>query len=130
MIEYNLAQYLQTELPALNFVVNGFKPNTADDAIKIDNTGGTPQHWYDRTDHTIQLLTRNNDVVIGKEQAQSVYSLLKNRFGLLLPSVTVSGVLYNALQTYQISPIQEPSYIGADDRGLHLFSFNIVVTTV
>lgn len=129
-VEYNLSQYLITEFPALDFVVNGFGQITIDDVIAINNYGGEPQHWYDRTDHSIQILNRNRSVVVGKEQALSVYNKLKNRFGLELPAVTVGGILYSAIKTYQISPIQAPGYIGVDARGLEMFSFNIVITTI
>lgn len=130
MIEYHLTQYLISEFPALNFVVNGFGAATPDDVISVNYTGGTPAHWYSRIDHSIQLLIRNSSVTIGRVNALSVYEKIKNRFGLELPSVTIDSVVYPAVKTYQISPIQSPGYLGADDRGLEMYSFNVVVTTI
>lgn len=129
MVEYNLTQHLIDTFASYNFVTNGFAEDTVDNVIMIQNNGGDVDHWYDRTNYSIQILGRNNSVVTGKEQIVNVYNELKNRFGLLLPAVTVDSVVYPAVQTWQISPIQFPGKIGVDDRGLAMYSFNVVITT-
>lgn len=125
---YNLAQFLITNLPSIAFVVNGWNVDYQDQ-IMISETGGDPNHWYDRTDWTVQILSRARDVNVAKENIESVYNLLKNRFGLKLPQVTVNTIVYPELKTYQISPIQTPSYIGATEEHFEMFSFNLTITT-
>jgi len=126
---YNLAQYLIVNLPLIKFVVNGFSPDSSQDEIMVSETGGEPQHWYERTDWAVQILSRAKNVNTAKKQIDDVYNKLKNRFGLLLPQVTIDGVLYPAVKTYQISPIQTPGYLGADEENIEMFSFNLTITT-
>lgn len=126
---YNLVQYLKTNLPLYVFVVNGFSPDSPQDAILVSQNGGEPQHWYDRTDWTVQFLSRAVSVNVAKEQIDSVYVLVKNKFGLSLPEVTVNSIVYPIVKTYQVSPIQAPGYIGADEKNLEMFSFNVTIVT-
>jgi len=126
---YNLAQYLIVNLVTIKFVVNGFSPDSDQDEIMISETGGEPQHWYDRTDWAVQILSRGKSVNVAKKQIEDVYEKLKNRLGLLLPEITVDGVVYPAIQTYQISPIQTPGYLGANEENMEMFSFNLTITT-
>lgn len=126
---YNLAQYLIVNLPTINFVVNGFSPDSNQDEVMISETGGEPQHWYNRTDWTVQILSRGKNVNVAKKQIDDVYEELKNKFGLLLPEVIIGGVVYSAIQTYQISPIQTPGYLGANEENMEMFSFNLIVIT-
>lgn len=126
---YNLVQYLLTNLTSINFVANGFNPESDQDAVMVRETGGEPQHWYDRTDWAVQVISRSKNVAIAQLNAYSVYNLLKNKFGLLLPEATVGEDVYSAIQTYQVSPLQTPNYLGADDKHLEMFSFNLTITT-
>lgn len=126
---YNLVKYLLTTLSSIVFVANGFNPDSESNEVMISETGGDPKHWYDRTDWTVQVISRSLNVDLAKRNIESVYNLLKNKFGIQFPAITVGGVLYPALQTYQISPLQTPGYLGADDRHLEMFSFNLTITT-
>ena len=126
---YNLIEYLRVQLSAIQFVANGFSQDSPIESITVIQTSGDPQHWYSRTDWSVQLMSRSDSSVIAKENIDSVYALLKNKYGLTLPSVTVNGTLYGSIITYQISPIQTPGYIGADDNNLEMWSFNVIITT-
>ncbi len=126
---YNLLQYLIVNLPTINFIVNGFSPDSNQNEVMISETGGDPQHWYNRTDWTVQVLSRAKNVNIAKSNIDSVYTLLKNKIGLLLPQVTVDEIVYAAIKTYQISPIQTPGYLGANEENMEMFSFNLIITT-
>ena len=64
--EYNLFQYLKTLIPTISFVVNGYSPESPDNCTKINITSGEPQHWYERNDWSIQVLTRDKSIVYGK----------------------------------------------------------------
>jgi hypothetical protein len=126
---YNLVEYLITELPSIMFTANGFNPDSIADEVMVRDSGGDPKHWYDRTDWTVQIISRSMNVDLAKRNVDAVYNLLKNKFGVQLPAKTVAGVVYPAMQTYQISPTQTPGYLGADDKHLEMFVFNLIITT-
>lgn len=126
---YNLVAYLTAQLSLLNFVANGWDPDSAQDSISVVDTGGDPAHFHPRTDWAVQILSRANEVNVAKSQADSVYALLKNKFGITLPEVTVDAIVYPAIKTYQISPNQTPGYLGADEKHLEMFSFNLNIIT-
>ncbi len=125
---YNLVAYLVIQLPALDFVANGWSPESNQNSIMVRQSGGTVGHWFPRTDYNVQIISRAKNAVLAKSQIEEVYSELKNKFGIELPEVTVDAV-YAAVKTYQISPIEAPGYIGADETHLEMWSLNLVITT-
>lgn len=127
--EYNLFQYLKTIHPSIPFVVNGYGPRSPDTCIKINLSSGLPAHWYRRNDWSIQLLSRSDKLVISKTIIQEVYNSIENRFGLQLPEYTLGSLVFPTVKAYRIVPIQTPGYIGADENGREMFSFNITLTT-
>lgn len=129
MIGYNLAQYLVQHLPSYEIVANGWSPDSPQDSIVVIETGGDPAHWHDRTDWAFQFMSRADTVDMAKEMIEATYALLKNKFGVVLPEITVQGRIYPEVKTYQIVPIQSPAYIGADERNLEMFSFNSEIVT-
>lgn len=126
---YNLVTYLKIQLPLINFVANGWDINSEQDSISVIDTGGDPKHFYERTDWSIQILSRANEINVAKKQIEDVYVKLKNKYGIILPEVTVDTIIYPAIKTYQISPNQTPGYLGADNKHLEMFSFNIIIVT-
>lgn len=128
-IEYNLYQYLITEFSSYVFTVNGKGISTPDEVIEINGSGGVSGAWYDRNDYRIQLLIHAKSSVDANYKALTLFEKLEKRFGLTLPSITVNGTVYPAVKTYQILAIQTPGYIGVDDVGCEMFSFNITLTT-
>ncbi len=126
---YNLVQYLIVKLPLIDFIANGFNPDSEQDAIMISESGGDPKHWFPRTDWAIQIISRAKNVHIARKNIYSVYNLLKNKLETLLPEIIIDGVTYLAIKTYQMSPVQSPGYLGADEKHLEMFSFNLTVTT-
>ena len=125
---YNLYEYLKTAFPALTFIVDGWIDNSPVDSMLLTATGGDPQHWFDRTDFTVQLISLYSNKVSTKQNIDLVYTELKNRFGLPLPEATVNSVVYPALIAAQISPIQSPGYIGTDQNKNHMYSVNFKIT--
>jgi len=126
---YNLVQYLIVNLPLINFVANGFDPDSEQDIIMMSETGGEVKHWIDRTDWAVQVISRAKSMNTARKNAFSVYNLLKNKLEFMLPEVTVDGVVYPTIKTYQTSPLQPPGYLGADEKHLEMFSFNLTITT-
>lgn len=125
---YNLYQYLLTNLSSLVFNMHGWDLQSKEQSIAILETGGSPDHDNIKSDTAIQFLSRSLDTNIARSNIYQVYTLLKNRFGLVLPEITVGETLFPEVKTYQISPIQVPGYLGADGRNLEIWSFNIIVT--
>ena len=128
-VEFNLKQYLINEIPAITFISNGYSPNSPQECVAVIGTGGSTQHNFDRTDWSVQILSRADSKFQARRNSYDVYEKLKNRFGLTLPAVTVGGVLYESFIAWQIIPIQVPGYIGADNNSREMFSFNITLTT-
>ena len=128
MIVYNILSYIKT-IFSFNFSANGFYTTTPDDAIAIIQNGGEEKGQYDRKDIRIQFLARGTSAVTTSKNLNDVYNHLKKRFGFIFPETTVNGVTYPAIITYRIQPLQIPAYIGVDDNGRWMYSFNVVVTT-
>lgn len=127
-IKYNLIEYLKTEHPTIEFVMDGWETNSPNTAIAVIGSGGTPDHYVDREDFTFQLISRSNDKTIADTNANNVYRTLRNRFNLLLPEVTIDATIYLEVDTRRIVPIQTPGYIGCDDEGRHEYSANFIIT--
>jgi len=126
---YNLMGYLITQLPAIDFVANGWVEASPVNSVLLRQSGGDFANWYSRKDFAIQILSRAETSVVAKEQIDDVFDLLKNKLRLLLPAKTVNSVVYPAVQTYQTSPVQVPGYIGADEANLEMWSVNFRITT-
>jgi len=55
---YNLYQYLITQFPVMNLIVDGYEQSdNKDGAILLKATGGDPMHWFVRTDFTVQIIS-------------------------------------------------------------------------
>jgi len=124
---FNLISYLRTQLPSLTFISEG--ENYNEEGIRVTQTGGEDNHDIDRIDFNVQLLSKYKKLFTSKNNIDSVYAILKNRFGLILPEVIIGALTYPEVTTYRIVPMQIPGYLGTDDNGYHMYSFNIIVTT-
>ncbi len=125
---YNLWEYLKTTFPSYSFIVDGWEGTDPTESVLIKQTGGDVAHWFDRIDPTVQVLVRSNSKVTAKQTADAIFDELRNRFGLILPAVTVGSITYPELTTAQISPIQNPGYIGTDENKNHMYSVNFIIT--
>jgi len=124
---YQLTNYLKVQLNTYIFVSEGFLPKSSDNSIAIRQGPGQDSHFDIRTDFSVQIISRNVDIVVGKVAIDAVYNLLKNRFGLVLPTVTVDSVVYPELTTSQITPNQTPSKMGTDENNRWLWVFNSTI---
>jgi hypothetical protein len=126
---YNLYQYLKNEFPTEKFYINQFGNKFPDEEIPdraalITETGGIPALRLLGNEPTVQILNRDIDQVKSRSFAWLIYNKLHGRFGLTLPSISVSGELYGELMTSQINALVIPQCIGADDNGLIEWSTN------
>ena len=125
---YNFVQYIVNNFSLITFTADGFMPNSADDAISIIDNGGTVDHYTGRSDINVQFLSRSKNKVTARQNIQSIFDFIKNRFGVTLPEATVNGETYPSVKAYAIVPIQAPGYIGADETNYEMYSFNVTVT--
>jgi len=119
---YNLAQLLRAKFPTETFYVNGrvlLAGQTAipDRCVLLTDPGGTEQPWTQYQHLTVQVIARDVDAPHARELAHSVFEYLTGRFGVVLPAITVDGVVHAAVLTAQISAIQVPYNLGADEEG-------------
>lgn len=128
-IEYNLASYLKTAFPSIGFEVNGYRASAPNDCVKIDATGGIPNHYFDRQDYTVQITSRAEDKTIAKKNIYLIYNAINDKFGLTLPEETVGGENFPVIKTWRIIGVNTPSSVGSDENGKHLFSVNFIITT-
>jgi hypothetical protein len=126
---YNLRQYLETNIPSVLFVSNGFRPNSPAECVAVIQNSGEAEPWYDRQDVAIQILSRAKTSVVARENIMLVYNQLLHRFGLMLPTTTVRGIVYPAIKTYRFVPNQVPGYLGVDNENGEMWSVNFTTTT-
>ena len=126
---YNLLKYFQDNLPSYKFSVNGVSHNTSESVVIINETTATPGKWSPMTDSAVQIISRDRDKTISKEVIDDVYDIVNNYYGLLLPENTVNTKVYEAVKTYQMTPIQKPTWLGFDKNGLARYVFNLQIIT-
>jgi hypothetical protein len=125
-----LVAFIQAALPTLVIVANGFQAGSPDDVVNIQRGAGTERPWFDRKDELVQVMTRAKNKVTAINTADSVYNLIRKKYGKTFPSATTAGgTVYPAIKAWAIRPVNTPQYIGDDDRGLALVVFTVEVTT-
>jgi hypothetical protein len=126
---YNLVQYLKTELPTETIFANLYlKINPAvqlpDRLVLVRETGGTETAWFQFQSRSIQIIARDIDPVKARKLILDINDKINNKFGLILPAVTVDGTVYPAVETAQISINTLPQSVGFDPEGRSEFSVN------
>lgn len=119
---YNLAQLLRTQLPTETIYIDGRvklpgQSNIPTRNLLLTDTGGTEMPWILRQNLTVQIIARDADAPKARALAYSVFTFLTSRFGLVLPQITVGGVVHAQIVTAQISAIQVPYNLGPDEEG-------------
>jgi len=126
---YQLFTYLETEFPTETFKINVKYEELAsnslpDRLVLLRETGGPETAWFKYIQHSLQVLVRDVDAVKARKLSYDIYNKLDNKFGLILPSVTVDSVAHSQLQVAQISADARPSSLGDDENGRVQFSTN------
>lgn len=125
---YNIYEYIKSNISE-KIYINGIDFTSGDSQVQdrhinLIQSGGISNAWLKYTVFQLQVITRDKDSPGALGLAEDVYNLIDNKFGLILPSVTVNSRLYNAVVTAQISADNEPQFIGLTDNALHEFSTN------
>ena len=99
-------------------------PQIADEITLFTETGGTESAWFGYIEQMIQMMNRSTDVNRARNLAMDYYLEINNRFGVLLPLVTIGVRTYNDIQIAQISSNSLPQLIGYDENGRAKFTTN------
>jgi hypothetical protein len=126
---YNLAQYLRDNLAGLVIVVNGFSQDTVADANCLNLGSGFEQPWFDRQDTLVTVYSRAISGPTAYYQNNKIYDLIKKRYGIILPAITVDGVIYPEVKTWAIRPVNRPQYAYDDDEKRPTYMFSVDITT-
>lgn len=131
---YNIMRYLEIFLPNENIYANVFNkrfPNEVipDRIVSVMEQGGeqTPITKYKIS--RFQILVRDKNIVSCRELAYIIYNKLHDRYGVILPSITVNGIVYEAIQTAEIKFNNIPQSIGYDEESRAIFSMNFIIIT-
>jgi len=114
---YNFVEFLKTELPTEKIYTNVKEISVPERIVLVQEFGGTIQPWVGYTQKIVQIITRDIDAVRARELAYSVLNKIHDKFGLILPAVTVNTTLYTSIQSAQITAEGEPQSLGYDENG-------------
>lgn len=128
---YNLVQYLRNELPSETIYFNVKDLNSLtglvpDRLIIVQDTGGEETPWFQFQTQNYQIITRDIDSPKARKLIDDVCGKIVNKFGLILPSKIIDGVLYDSVQTAQISYNTLPQSLGVDN-GLFIWTSNLYI---
>ena len=127
---YNLVQLLKTNFPTETFYANQEMTTqgiVADKRCIVMESGGTDRPDTRLIRQRVQFNIRDLDGPKARVFAYQIYNYLQSRWGLILPSVTVDGVLFPQIESAELTAIQIPQSMGKDDNGRSVFVFNFIV---
>jgi hypothetical protein len=129
---YNLVQYLRGQFPTEVFYANVIhlvsgQQSVPDRIVLVRESGGFEQPWTRFSEPTVQIITRDTNQPASRKLAYDIFNDITSRFGLILPSIVIGATTYNEIQTAQISAIQKPFCLGADENGRIEFTTNYKV---
>lgn len=126
---FNFVQYLRNQFPTETIYANSMvlvstQQSIPDRMVLIRETGGSENPWLRYSQPTVQILVRDKSAPAARKLTYEIFENVTSRFGLILPAITVGSDTYTAIQTLQISAIQKPFCLGADENGRIEFSTN------
>jgi hypothetical protein len=129
---YNLKQYLDDEFPSEVIYTNDAIATIAQEFIPdrysiVSEEGGTETAWGRFIAQLVQVKSVDADGPGARQLAHLIYEKITSVFGLVLPEVTVKGILYQSVQIAQISANAPPYNLGADIQGRIVYSTNFTV---
>lgn len=122
---YNLSKYISENtsyIPA----TGGLEQDSSSNLVLLQ-TGGSEDHRIGTKRYSVQFLSRAKSKPEAYKIISAIYSLLSNRFNIVLPEVTVDAIVYPSLTTASILSLQIPGYVGTDANGLHEWSVNFSI---
>ena len=125
---YNLLYYLSS-LTTIPLVANGFDKDSPDSCVAINQISGEDYPFFPRADWRIQIISRSQISDTALQNANVIYSLVKDKLLFTLPSLVVGGVTYDELTANQIICMQTPAQLSRDIENREMWVFNIKLTT-
>ena len=123
-------QLLKTNFPTETFYANQEMTTqgiVADKRCIVMESGGTDRPDTRLIRQRVQFNIRDLYGPKARVFAYQIYNYLQSRWGLILPSVTVDGVLFPQIESAELTAIQTPQSMGKDDNGRSVFVFNFLV---
>lgn len=125
---YNLVQYLRNNISGeMIYSNNILRTGTSipNRYLLVKETGSTIVPVSRFMMQTFQVLSVDEDNTGSRALSYLVYDLIKERFGEVLPSVTVDSETFNSVKTTQITAIQLPYNLGENkETGLVEYTTN------
>jgi hypothetical protein len=126
---YNFVELLRNQFPTETIYINGRVLLAGQETIPIrcinvNDTGGYQKLWNKFKEYTIQILVRDLDNPHARKLAYDIFNFVDDRYGLILPAITIDGNVFPAIKTAQISHIQLPSNLGNDSNGHSEYTTN------
>jgi hypothetical protein len=126
---YQLCAFLRTKFPTEIIYENGrvrlaSQEEIPDRNILVTETGGVQQAWTGYKSQIAQIITRDIDQPKSRQLSYLIFAELNDRFGLILPTITVGGEVFPIITTAQINANGIPYYFGTDSNGLHEYLTN------
>lgn len=125
----NLTQYLRTQKPEEIIYANTrtrteLTDQVPDRNVLVRSTGGVETGWFQFQINSFQIVTRDIDQVKAEKLSFDIHEEINNKFGLILPEVTIDGNTYPQVISAQISVNTLPQSVGFDEEGRAEFSAN------
>jgi len=130
---YNLVQYLRTQFPAEVFYPNAvFQVSTQDEIpdrrVLVQQGGGVFQMKTRFTRTMVQVVTFDISSPLSRALAYDIFSDIGDRNGLILPAITVNGVLFPQVETDVIRAMSPPQVLTTDEAALSVWTTNYQVS--
>ena len=125
---YNLVEYIDNNT-SLTLNCNGFNPDSPDETVCINEGSGNERPWFDRKDALVQFVSRARNKITSRSNAYTIYNLVKKKYHLTLPEVTIGSTTYPEITGWAIRPVEVPQYAYDDDSGRAVYTFTVEVTT-
>lgn len=126
---YNIAKYFKDLFPTETIFVNtkdfiNNNKSIPEQYVLITETGANETAWFQFEEYPFQLFFQSSDMPKARELAFNFHEAINNKFGLILPPVTVDSVTYPEVITAQISVITKPQALGYSSNGRAQYSSN------
>lgn len=126
---FHLLYYLQTRLPGIDFVALGELPGDPQEKAFLMEYAGQVRGYPDnRQDPQVQITVRNSDQFVCREQAESIFALLRELHNVTLNPHPEDVTGAAPIRFGRIAATSGPIPEGRDTDGLFTFRLNFVLT--
>lgn len=114
--------YLKAQFPQINFIAEGEDPESEQDRVIVIERPGDPGGLGKFDGAIVQILSYGVDPATARNNANSIYDLLRERFDVTLPAHGQTGT--NDIHATSIRALQRPYMFETDQTGVTLYGNN------